>query len=213
MPGERPRIRRREPFLSIPPVTLWLIVLNVAILGVLRLLPSDQANAVVDTLGFDPATLDHAPTAIGLVSLITYQFLHAGWNHLIVNMVSLLAFGSGIERSLGRGRYILLYLVSGIAGALLQGSFTPAGEEAILIGASGSISGLFGALIALWTARPQDRSLIRLIPLALLWIGVIVLTGVLGVGAEGIAVAWIAHIGGFLVGLTYGLILRLRQPR
>ncbi len=211
-PWPGPSIGRREPILRIPPVTFWLIAVNVVVHIVLGFLPPGQEEVVINTLGFDPATLRQPITALGVASLITFQFLHGGWDHLGFNMLSLLAFGSGVERAIGRVRYLIFYLSAGIAGALLQGIFTPAGEDGVLIGASAGISGLFGVLLALWNFNTPGGGAIRILPMAILWIGLITVTGILGVGAQGMAVAWIAHIGGFLAGLGYGLIIRQRRP-
>ncbi len=199
-PGPGPTIGRREPILRIPPVTFWLIAVNVVVHIVLGFLPPGQEEVVINTLGFDPATLRQPITALGVASLIGF------------NMLSLLAFGSGVERAIGRVRYLIFYLSAGIAGALLQGIFTPAGEDGVLIGASAGISGLFGVLLALWNFNTPGGGAIRILPMAILWIGLITVTGILGVGAQGMAVAWIAHIGGFLAGLGYGLIIRQRRP-
>ncbi len=203
----------REPILRIPPVTFWLIAANVLVHVVLQLLPAGRQDAVVDALGFDPASLRGPISAMGLLTLVTYQFLHGGWDHLGFNMIALLAFGSGIERAIGRVRYLILYVVAGIVGALLEGIFTVSGDGGVLIGASASISGLFGVLVPLWGSRGQGRRTIGIVPMALLWIALMAVTGILGVGAQGMPVAWIAHIGGFLAGLAYGLILRARLPR
>ncbi len=210
-PERTPGLKQREPILRIPPVTFWLIAVNVLAYGALRLLPPGQQDAVVDALGFAPATLNRPVTALGILSLVTYQFLHGGWDHLGFNMISLLAFGSGIERALGPVRYVALYLCAGIAGALLQGLFMSGGGDGVLIGASASISGLFGVLLTLWDFNSPGRRAVGIVPMALLWIGLMAATGILGVGAQGMPVAWIAHIGGFLAGLAYGLTLRARR--
>jgi membrane associated rhomboid family serine protease len=189
-------------------VTFWLIAVNVLVHLVLQTLSPGQQDAVVNTLGFDPATLRQPVTAIGLLSLVTYQFLHGGWEHLGFNMITLLAFGSGVERALGTLRYLLLYEVAGIAGALLQGVLAQNDNGGVMIGASASISGLFGAFLSLSNLQTSGRGVMGIVPMALLWIGMLALTGILGVGAQGMPVAWIAHIGGFLAGLLYGLALR-----
>jgi membrane associated rhomboid family serine protease len=161
-------------------------------------LPEGLDDSVVDALAFDPDRL-YRDGLEALPSLVTYQFLHGSWAHLGMNMLSLLAFGPGIERPLRGLRFLVLYLVSGIIGALLEGLFLPvAGSEGILIGASASIAGIFGALLILWRFSRSGR--MRLLPLAAIWIIVMAITGIAGVGSDGEPVAWIAHIGGFLTG-------------
>jgi membrane associated rhomboid family serine protease len=201
---------QHEPFLRIPPATGWLIAMNVAVHIVRLLLPPAQDDRVVEALGFIPAALHGTPHFLPILSLLTYQFLHGSWGHLGINMVSLLAFGPGVERPLGRARFIFIYFASGVAGALLEAAFTAPHSDDLLIGASASISGLFGALLIIWGLYRRGRRPLGVLPMALLWILLMAVTGILGVGAEGTPVAWIAHIGGFVAGMALGAILRLR---
>src|SRR5437879_6614399 len=95
-----PRRGAGERAINLPPAILWLIAINVAI-HLLRQLLSDSADqTLVTELGLVPANItgDQGSLLSGLVSLITYQFLHGGWVHLGVNMLSLAAFGAPVER-------------------------------------------------------------------------------------------------------------------
>jgi membrane associated rhomboid family serine protease len=197
-----PETRQSEPAFRIPPATGWLIGLNVAVHVARQFLPAGQDDVVVNLLGFDPGRLRDAPDLVAILSLVTYQFLHGGWDHLVINMITLLAFGPGIERPLGRSRFIIIYLLSGIAGALLEGVFAPAGSDDLLIGASASISGVFGALLIFWRFHQLGKRPLGIVRLALLWVVMMAVTGIFGVGANGVPVAWIAHIGGFLAGMA-----------
>jgi membrane associated rhomboid family serine protease len=197
----------REPAIRIPPVTGLLIAINVLVHSALFLLPEDQADRIVNRFGFDPVDLLHFD-AMSAVTLITYQFLHGGWTHLGVNMISLLAFGPGIERPIGRPRFLAVYFVSGIAGALIQAAFTFRNGDDLLIGASGSISGVFGALIVVWGMNRRGRNPMGMLPMAMLWVVLMAITGLSGVGAGGAQVAWIAHIGGFVVGMALGALFK-----
>jgi membrane associated rhomboid family serine protease len=199
----------REPAIRIPPVTGLLIAMNVVVEAVLSVLPPDQAELIVNRFGFDPADLLHFD-AMSAVTLITYQFLHGGWTHLGVNMVSLLAFGPGIERPIGRARFLAVYFVSGISAALIQAAFTVRDGDDLLIGASGSISGVFGALIVIWGMNRRGRNPMGMLPMTMLWIVLMAVTGISGVGAGGAQVAWIAHIGGFVVGIALGALFKAK---
>lgn len=213
-----PERRQREPILRIPPMTGWLIGINLAV-HIARILlaggPIDvpgDGDPISDLLGFNPAQLygahDTGAILLTLATLVTYQFLHGSWSHLGINMVTLLAFGPGVERPLGPARFIILYLLSGIAGALVEGVFTAPGSEDLLVGASASISGTFGALLIIWGIHRRGRRPLGIVPLAALWIVLMAVTGILGVGAQGSPVAWIAHIGGFLTGMALGALLK-----
>jgi len=214
-PG-RPAPDRRivEPAIRIPAATGWLIAINVLI-HVLRylavrnsVLSPEQDDALVNLLGFDPVNLEHPFRPATILSLITYQFIHGGWDHLAANMVSLLAFGPGIERPLGRTKFLAIYFLTGIVAALTQAAFTPAGVHDVLIGASGSISGVFGALIVVWGVHRRGQRPLGIVRMVLLWSVLMAITGILGVGASGSPVAWIAHIGGFVAGIAFGFAFR-----
>ena len=198
----------------VPPATGWLIAINVLIQIVRQFLPLDRDDLVVNNLGFNASSLYGQFGALDLLTLVTYQFLHGGWDHLAINMVSLLAFGAGVEGPIGKLRYLILYIFSGIAGALLESAFaSPTGGD-LLIGASASISGVFGALMVIWGLYQRGSNPMGALRMTLLWIALMALTGILGVGApQGTPVAWIAHIGGFIAGIAFGFAFRPRAHR
>ena len=211
----------REPIFRIPAVTGWLILVNVVIHALRQLLPSDLDNQLVETFGYAPARLFEPIGLMTLASLISYQFLHAGWDHLGMNMVTLLAFGAGVEQAFGRLRFVVLYFAAGVAGALLESAVGGWNNADLLIGASGSISGVFGALMIMWGFHRRSRTPIRILTMILLWSSVLAATGILGIGANGSPVAWIDHIGGFVAGIALALLFeqlggipasRFRQP-
>ncbi|WP_200340919.1 rhomboid family intramembrane serine protease [Rhodovibrio sodomensis] len=219
-PPPPPPRRPGKPAVNLPPAVGWLIGINVAVYLVTAVIPVDWTNALFFNLGFVPArwTVLDQPGWQGLISPFTHQFLHAGPVHLIVNMVMLAAFGAGVAKLLGGRRLVAIYLVSGLAGAGLHYAFYPATTIPV-VGASGAISGLFGAVLRLMAKQAQvigRRT--RILPIALIWVGIAAITGFTGVpGASGGAqVAWAAHVGGFLAGLlTFDLFtigLRPRRP-
>jgi membrane associated rhomboid family serine protease len=143
--------------------------------------------------------------------LLTSMFLHGGWMHLIGNMWFLWIFGNNVEDSMGHARFVVFYLVSGFAAALLQVFMTPT-SVVPMVGASGAISGIMGAYVVLY---PHVR-VFALIPLGFFtttvalpaWgmLGYWMLLQFLGVlqsiGAEGGGVAFWAHVGGFIAGVV-----------
>ena len=148
-------------------------------------------------------------------TLITYQFLHAGWMHVISNMLFLWVFADNIEDAFGHAAFLFFYLISGIAGALLHAVMEPS-SPAPLIGASGAVSGVLAAYLLLY---PRARIWILLflrIPIRLpaVWVlggwAVLQLISIAITTDETIDVAWWAHIGGFSAGLIMTVLLRSR---
>lgn len=200
-PPGAPEAKPREPIFRIPPATGWLIAINVAVFVAFMLLPDDRQDDIAYFFGFEPQRLFFRTDWLALVSLISFQFLHGSWGHLGINMITLLAFGPAIEGPLGRGRFVGLYLVCGVAGALVEAALSAQSDEP-LVGASAGISGLFGAFLILWGVGGKARSVMSLVRLAGLWIVLMAVTGIVGIGAQGAQVAWIAHIGGFVAGMA-----------
>jgi len=145
-----------------------------------------------------------------LITLLTSMFMHASWMHIIGNMVFLWAFSPEIEDAMGRGRYLIFYLLGGLVAMLTQVLASPDSTIPTL-GASGAIAAVMGAFIVTY---PRDRIKtvlfiffffrITLIPASLL-IGFWFLIQLLDAGsvahvASG-GVAYLAHIGGFLFGV------------
>lgn len=150
--------------------------------------------------------------------LVTHQFIHAGWLHLLGNMLFLWVFGNNIEDRLGRLRFVPFFLLCGILAALGQAMTDPS-SAVPLIGASGAISGVLGAYILLF---PHARvlSLVGIIPLKLpawLVLGVYIafqFVYVSGQAQEGEGgVAYWAHIVGFIAGLALILPFLTGRPR
>jgi membrane associated rhomboid family serine protease len=135
-------------------------------------------------------------------TLITYMFLHdrGGFSHILFNMLALYFFGSRVELRIGSRHFILLYLISGIAGALLSLVFTP---RAFIIGASGAVFGVSFAFAYFW---PRERIFIwGVLPIEARWL--VILTAGIAIfggftGAQG-GIAHFAHLGGYLGGWLY----------
>ena len=205
----------REPMFRIPPATGWLIALNVLVQVVRSLLPQSQDEIVENYLAVHTSALFQHFGAIDFASLFTYQFMHGGWDHLAANMVFLLAMGPGVERPVGKIPYLIIYLSAGVAGAFVQAAMANPAQDDILVGASASISGVFGALIVIWRLYRMGDKPLGLLRMAGLLIAMMAITGILGLGApEGVPIGWLAHIGGFIAGMAMGFVVRppLRHP-
>jgi rhomboid family protein len=194
-----------------PIVNYGLIALN-AFVFLYELALSDQNLAdFIFRWGAIPHEISHGNR---LFTLVTSQFLHAGWLHIGGNMLFLWVFGDNVEDTMGHLRYLIFYIVCGIAAGLMQvvvdsGSGTP------LIGASGAISGVLAGYLLLFP-RGNIRTLVLLgwFPLIFLipawamigyWIVLQFISGFLSLGvktAEGSGVAYFAHVGGFIAGLV-----------
>jgi len=197
--------------INLPPVLIWLIGINVAVQLVRELLSEAADSDIVLQFGLVPAayTSSAGPDLLSLlIAPITYQFLHGGWLHLGINMITLAAFGVPVVRALGAGRFLLFYLSAGIVAGFVHVFFFPDSADPV-VGASGAISGVFGAVLMLMRYVGSIQSLL---PIAGIWIALNVFFGVVGgtPGAGGDPVAWTAHIGGFVYGLA---AIRLFMPR
>ncbi len=146
-----------------PFVTVGLIAACVAVFLWQVTLPPEALEAALHGYGMSPAVLfgerELAPGLAGL-SVVTSMFLHGGWMHLIGNMLYLWIFGNNVEDAMGHGRFVVFYLLCGLAAAFAQAVQDP-GSTVPMIGASGAIGGVLGAYLLLY---PQARVLV-LIPM------------------------------------------------
>lgn len=155
------------------------------------------------------------------LSLVTSLFLHGGFFHLAGNMLFLWVFGNNIEDRLGHLKFILFYLLAGLAGTFAHVLANPA-SLVPTVGASGAISGLLGAYVLLFP-RAMVHAVIPMFFFYRVRLPAVVVLGVwflsqflIGSGqqpGEG-GVAWMAHVGGFLAGMVLiGLMGGVRRPR
>ena len=215
------------PRTSWPLITVALIVINCFVfLQEVSLAPAPR-DRMLQKYSLIPARtvafLQGQPVnpARAMEPLITSMFLHAGWLHLIGNMWFLWIFGDNVEDRVGHLRYVFLYLLSGLAGAVLQ-LLMSADSTVPNLGASGAIAGVMGAYLITFPGA-RIRTLVWFfiffttidIPayaMLLYWIALQFFSGVASVGAQNQGgVAFFAHIGGFLSGVP--LMLLLRRPK
>ena len=186
----------------VPVVTALIIVVNVFVF----LLELTRGDAFVMQWSAIPAQII---SGHHWITVFTAMFMHGSWSHIIGNMIFLWAFAPEIEDAMGRGRYLVFYLMGGLVAMLAQVAAAPHSTVPNL-GASGAIAAVMGAFIVTY---PRDRiksvlfifvfARITFIPAALL-IGFWFLTQLVHAGAvaevQTGGVAYLAHIGGFVFG-------------
>jgi membrane associated rhomboid family serine protease len=193
------------------PLVNWiLIVLNVVLFLYEISLGGAGLERFIRTWALIPSRLIASPET-AWVTIFTSMFMHGGWLHILSNMWVLYIFGDNIEERLGGQRYLIFYLLSGVAAALLQ-TYILQASGAPMLGASGAIAGVLGGYLVQFP-RARVASLVPIffiftiieIPAAiflLFWFILQLFSGLFalqGGGSSGIA--WWAHIGGFLFGL------------
>lgn len=153
-------------------------------------------------------------------SIVTAMFLHAGWGHLLGNMLFLWIFGNNVEDRLGRLRFLAFYLGTGIV-ATVAFVLPNATSLSTLVGASGAVAGVLGAYLVVF---PRARVTVAIVPLFFLLIrlpAVLVLGGWFVMqlysgrlaGMSGGGVAYLAHVAGFVAGAVVVWALGIRGPR
>jgi membrane associated rhomboid family serine protease len=148
------------------------------------------------------------------------MFMHAGWLHLAGNMLYLWIFGDNVEDRFGHIKFLIFYLICGLAATFAQLAFST-GSDVPNLGASGAIAGVLGAYILLFpkgTVRVLQGQREIQVP-ALIVIGIwIVLQLFIGIGSiadtgQTGGVAYMAHIGGFVFGMILTLLFRVNRSR
>lgn len=197
-----------NPTQSFPLFTIGLVVVNTLVFF-WELSMAQQNTGFITEYGLVPYRLTRFPLE-NYPNVFTSMFMHAGFGHLLGNMLYLWIFGNNIEDVLGKLRFILFYLTCGVIAAAchIAADFD---SKIPMVGASGAISGILGAYLMLFPfARVKTLvflgffvTIIRVpaIFLLLLWIGLQILNN-MAVGSEGAGVAFLAHIGGFFAGMV-----------
>jgi membrane associated rhomboid family serine protease len=230
-------LRDDNPHFLTPIVTYALIAANVLAWALLQGLGTEpMLSRSVCELGLTPGELLQTAAAGARVAVsetavcivtdmpswftpLTSMFMHGGWLHLIGNMWFLWIFGNNVEDSMGHARFVVFYLLCGLAAATVQ---TLANPDSIIpmVGASGAIGGVMGAYVVLYP-RVHVHMLVFLgffvttiaVPAVFMlgyWFALQLLSGWLSSEAQG-GVAFWAHVGGFVAGAA--LVLLFRNPR
>ena len=199
-----------------PYVTYALLAINVIVYFYQVTLPEDLYREWFYSAGVVPYDVFRSNILTSVPSFFFSLFVHGGFFHLAGNMLYLWIFGDNIESALGHIRFLLFYLVCGIAATIFQVAINTASTLPI-IGASGAISGILGAYIIRYSrARIQvliwliifiDRIWIPAIYFIGFWFLIQVSNSILSVNyMHRGGVAWFAHIGGFLAGIILLLV-------
>ncbi|HKY56384.1 MAG TPA: rhomboid family intramembrane serine protease [Anaerolineales bacterium] len=208
-------IRSRQfPFIN------WLLILaNAAVFWYELQLGEGALQNFIFTWGLIPEQLIAHPQDQWL-TIFTSMFLHGGWFHLLSNMWVLYIFGDNIEDRVGSPRYLIFYLLGGIAAAFLQ-IYVMQGSSVPMIGASGAIAGVLGAYLV---SFPGSR-IASLVPILFIftiveipaiiflifWFVSQLYSGLFTMqGGAASGIAWWAHIGGFIFGLIMVTFFRRR---
>jgi membrane associated rhomboid family serine protease len=222
-----------NPIRITPYVTYTLIAINVAVFLYELSLPPDDLRELFNQWAIVPRSLTESFDLQGgmtpdkvreWVTLITSQFLHAGFLHVGGNMLYLWVFGNNLEEQLGRIRFLFFYLTCGVLAGLTQWYFAPLSEIPSL-GASGAIAGVMGAYVL----RYPKVNILTLVPIGIFittfripaivflgfWFvqqalyGIASLDVATNVGMQNGGVAYWAHAGGFVFGAILGPLLGL----
>jgi len=205
-------LRDTQPSNSTPFVTVALIAVNVLLFLYQVSLNPYELNDLISGYGIVPERLQPA-------TVVTSMFLHGGWLHIIGNMWFLWIYGDNIEDVLGHGKYLVFYLLCGLAAGITHIVLNP-DSRVPTIGASGAIAGVMGAYLVKF---PHSR-VVTLVPIfifltvmeipaafmLLYWFAIQIFSGVGSVGYSNVSsggVAWFAHVGGFVGGVLLVYVL------
>lgn len=194
---------------TIPVVTYLLILVNLIVF----LIELAGGDTFIYTWSFVPSYFISNP-AVEWVTIFTAMFMHAGWLHILGNMLYLWIFGDNVEDSLGHIKFLIFYLLCGVAATFAQMAADPASNIPNL-GASGAIAGVLASYLVLFP-RQRVRVLVFsfVIPLPAIivigfWFVLQIFSQAGSTTTDG--VAYMAHIGGFIAGLILTFILRGRR--
>lgn len=200
-----------EPILNVPPATKYLSGLMILIHVTMEFLPLElkeqvlQIGAFLPQLYFTDMPLGPLDRVAAVVGPFVHMLLHGGWLHLAMNVFTLMAFGAGLEKEIGGKKLLLLFVLTGLAGAFTHLAYIAwfhPNDLSPLVGASGGISGLFGGVLMMAHGRGlMGEGYSKLLPFIGIWILISVFFGIFGMPGTGAAIAWTTHIGGFIAGL------------
>lgn len=196
-----------------PVVTVSIIILNLMIFLFESGLPEPQLNALIYNFGLVPAYVQQTPFNFTVyIPFVTSMFLHGSWMHVIGNMWMLWLFGDNVEDCMGRLKFLVFYLGTGVAAAMAH-FYTDPQSFMPVVGASGAVAGIMGAYFLMFK---KARVLTFIFPIFLitipawfflgvwavtqLWSGATALMHNTGSSAQ---IAFWAHVGGFAAGMIF----------
>jgi len=211
--------------ITIKPVVTWALLALCVMVFLWQI--SGSSGSLIDTvyaLGVTPAILFNLlelhPSMAWIpaeITVFTSMFLHAGWGHLIGNLLYLWVFGNNIEAAMGHVKFIVFYFVCGVAAVLAQ-ALPDVGSQIPMVGASGAISGVLGAYVLLYPMVTVHvivpivlyplRLQMRAITVLGFWFGMQLFSSFMSTGEGGVAFG--AHIGGFIAGML--LVKLFKRP-
>ncbi len=215
-----------NPTINKPIIRNYILVTCIIVFIFQIISPSYQSGEIFFSYGLIPSVLlgtEQLPQDLYVIpataTIFTSMFMHGGFMHLIGNMLYLWIFADNIEDDLGRTKFIIFYLLSGVGAAMAQ-VFADVNSQVPMIGASGAIGGILGAYLINY---PNSRVLV-LIPLGFFsqiikikalyvlgfWFVLQFINSSLSSGAAG-GVAYAAHIGGFITGIILILFFNKKK--
>ena len=213
-------IRDQIPTRTVPVVNYLLIAANILVF-ILQWLAGPDQEALVYQFALIPAQVTAGVDLGDVADIFTSMFMHGGLAHIAVNMLYLWIFGDNVEDAMGRGKYLIFYLVGGLVASLTH-IFTNPGSTIPTVGASGAIAAVLGAYLVLYphsrvqTIIPLGFFMrITLLPASIvlgLWFVLQLFSGFLSLGGPDVGgVAFWAHIGGFVAGVVLAKLLASRR--
>jgi membrane associated rhomboid family serine protease len=205
-----------NPFkLPVAPVVTWgLIAVNVAVFLIQWAGGAPTDAYIIEHFAAVPSAIARTAPYVGFIpadfTLVTCQFLHENWDHILGNMIFLFVFGDDIEEALGRTRFLIFYLLCGVAASLAFVAVNVNSNQA-LIGASGAISGVLAAYLLL---RPCAKVTVFFLVLVVRVPALVVIGMWAALQAYHLAsrddssVAYMAHVGGLVAGAILFLVVR-----
>ena len=178
--------------------------------------PEEDPNAQITSAQQIPQRPGPGGAPLIYLTMFSAMFMHGGWGHIGGNMLYLWIFGDNVEHRFGTARFVLFYLVSGVAATLTQVAMQPSGLVPNL-GASGAIAGVLGAYLVLFPRNKVNAVFffrvvaVPAVAVLGLWIAMQFFNqwGATAATEETGGVAYGAHIGGFLAGMAMALVVRM----
>jgi len=210
-------IRDTQPSYSRPIVTMIIILVNVAVFLHEITLDAYSQNYFIAHYGLVPRHFHFS-------AILTSMFIHGGWMHIIGNMWFLWIFGDNVEDVMGHTKYLVFYLLCGLAAGLTQTLFS-VGSRVPMVGASGAIAGVMGAYLIKF---PRSRIVtlvfvlffittieVPAVLMLLYWFFIQFFSGVESLGSYSSlsrgGTAFFAHVGGFIAGMILVGVMGTRQ--